>query len=221
MKATNRRLASNIAEKNRLFLTLRHNVNHSIMRKGFILLLTALLVACQLSAQNWDINTVKKVNDWNIHGLSRGLSHSGVILPVGVPTAMCIYALIKKDQPLLKDAVYIGTSVIEALGVTYALKYSIDRLRPYDKYPDRIHAIEKEDSPSFPSGHTAAAFSLATSLSITYPKWYVIAPSAVWACGVGLARINQGVHYPSDVLTGAAIGVGCAFVNVYVNRWLN
>ena len=191
------------------------------MRKGFILLLTALLVACQLPAQNWDINTVKKVNDWNIHGLSRGLSHSGVILPVGVPTAMGIYALIKKDQPLLKDAIYIGTSVIEAVGLTYGLKYTIDRQRPYVKYPDKLYPIEPEDSPSFPSGHTAAAFSLATSLSITYPKWYVIAPSAVWACGVGLARINQGVHYPSDVLTGAAIGVGCAFVNVYVNRWLN
>lgn len=191
------------------------------MRKGFILLLTALLVACQLPAQNWDINTVKNVNDWNIHGLSRGLSHSGVILPVGVPTAMGIYALIKKDQPLLNDAIYIGTSVIEALGLTYGLKYTIDRQRPYEKYPDIIHPIEPEDSPSFPSGHTTAAFSLATSLSITYPKWYVIAPSAVWACGVGLARINQGVHYPSDVLTGAAIGVGCAFVNVYVNRWLN
>ena len=78
-----------------------------------------------------------------------------------------------------------------------------------------------EADPSFPSGHTAAAFSLATSLSITYPKWYVIAPSAVWACGVGLARINQGVHYPSDVLAGAAIGVGCGFLNIYVNKWLN
>ena len=134
---------------------------------------------------------------------------------------MGAYALIKKDQPLLKDAIYIGTSVVEAIGLTYGLKYAFDRQRPYEKYPDRIHPIEPEDSPSFPSGHTAAAFSLATSLSITYPKWYVIAPSAVWACGVGLARINQGVHYPSDVLTGAAIGVGCAFVNVYVNRWLN
>ena len=191
------------------------------MKKGILWLLISWISIFQLPAQNWDINTVKTINDWNIHDLSRGISHSGVILPVGVPTAMGIYALIKKDQPLLKDAVYIGTSVIEALGVTYALKYSIDRLRPYDKYPDRIHAIEKEDSPSFPSGHTAAAFSLATSLSITYPKWYVIAPSALWACGVGYARINQGVHYPSDVLTGAVIGTGCAFLNIYVNRWLN
>ena len=52
-------------------------------------------------------------------------------------------------------------------------------------------------------------------------QWYVIAPSAVWACGVGFARINQGVHYPSDVVAGAAIGVGCAFANIYINRWLN
>ena len=191
------------------------------MKKGILWLLIGWISIFQLSAQNWDIHTVKTINDWSIHDLSRGISHSGVILPVGIPTAMGIYALIKKDQPLLKDAIYIGTSVIEALGLTYGLKYTIDRQRPYEKYPDKIRPIEPEDSPSFPSGHTTAAFSLATSLSITYPKWYVIAPSAVWACGVGLARINQGVHYPSDVLTGAAIGVGCAFVNVYVNRWLN
>ena len=191
------------------------------MKKGILWLLISWISIFQLPAQNWDINTVKTINDWNIHDLSRGISHSGVILPVGIPTAMGIYALIQKDQALLKDAIYIGTSVIEALGLTYGLKYTIDRQRPYEKYPDKIRPIEPEDSPSFPSGHTTAAFSLATSLSITYPKWYVIAPSAIWACGVGLARINQGVHYPSDVLTGAAIGVGCAFVNVYVNRWLN
>lgn len=184
-----------------------------------------LLFCCVtgLSAQNWDINTLKTINGWRVHGLSRGLSESAPILSVGIPAGMGIYALIKKDQPLLKDAIYIGTSVIEAVGVTYGLKHIIDRERPFVKYPDAIHpyGAPSIDSPSFPSGHTAAAFSLATSLSITYPKWYVIAPSALWACGVGFARMNQGVHYPSDVVAGAAIGVGCAFANVYVNRWLN
>ena len=191
------------------------------MKKGILLLWIGWMAVFQLPAQNWDINTVKTINSWHVHGLSRGLSHSGLILPVGVPTAMGIYALIEKDQALLKDAIYIGTTVVEAVGITYGLKYTFDRRRPYVKYPQLVHPIEPEDSPSFPSGHTAAAFSLATSLSLTYPKWYVIAPSALWACGVGFARMNQGVHYPSDVLTGAAIGVGCAFVNVYVNRWLN
>ena len=191
------------------------------MKRGILWLLIGWISIFQLPAQNWDINTVKTINDWNIHDLSRGISHSGVILPVGVPTAMGIYALIQKDQPLLKDAIYIGTSVIEALGITMTMKYTFDRKRPYEKYPDLIHPASTEPDPSFPSGHTAAAFSLATSLSIISPKWYVIAPSAVWACGVGLSRINQGVHYPSDVMTGAAIGISCAFVNVYVNRWLN
>lgn len=193
----------------------------ALMKNRILALLIGITALGQLHAQNWDINTVKKVNSWEVHDLSRTLSHSGILLPVGVPTAMGIYALIQKDEPLLKDAIYIGTTVIEAVGITYGLKYAFDRQRPFVKYPDRVHPVDPEDSPSFPSGHTAAAFSLATSLSITYPKWYVIAPSALWACGVGFARINQGVHYPSDVLTGAAIGVGCAFVNVYINRWLN
>ena len=192
-------------------------------RQRIIFLILTACFTFSLSAQNIDINTLKTINRWDVHGLSRGLSASGVILPVGIPTAMGLYALIKKDQPMLKDAIYIGTSVIEAVGITYAAKHIIGRDRPYGKDPDKTpsYRATDADSPSFPSGHTAAAFSLATSLSITYPKWYVIAPSAVWACGVGFARMNQGVHYPCDVVAGAATGVGCAFVNVYVNRWLN
>ena len=105
--------------------------------------------------------------------------------------------------------------------MTYGMKYLVDRERPYDKYPDRVHAYSHEGSPSFPSGHTATAFALATSLSVKYPKWYVIAPSAFWACSVGFSRMNEGVHYPSDVAAGAVIGAGCAVANIYVNRWLN
>ena len=191
------------------------------MKKIILSLCMVLIASMQVQAQNWDINTVRKVNGWKTHDMSRTLSHSGLILPVGVPTAMGIYALVQKDEPLLKEAVYIGTSVIEALGITMAMKFTFDRQRPYEKYPNLIHPVSTEPDPSFPSGHTAAAFSLATSLSLTYPKWYVIAPSALWACGVGYSRINQGVHYPSDVLTGAVIGTGCAFLNIYINRWLN
>ena len=191
------------------------------MKKIILSLCIVLIASIQVQAQNWDINTVRKVNGWETHNVSKALSHSGLILPVGVPTAMGIYALVQKDEPLLKEAVYIGTSVIEALGITMAMKFTFDRQRPYEKYPNLIHPVSTEPDPSFPSGHTAAAFSLATSLSLTYPKWYVIAPSALWACGVGYSRINQGVHYPSDVLTGAVIGTGCAFLNIYINRWLN
>ncbi len=71
----------------------------------------------------------------------------------------------------------------------------------------------------FPSGHTSLAFAIATSLSLKYPKWYVIAPSYVWACSVGYSRMNLGVHYPSDVLAGAVLGAGSAFLTYKLNEW--
>ncbi|MEG1563412.1 MAG: phosphatase PAP2 family protein [Bacteroides sp.] len=189
-------------------------------------IITCLSVLFTLSAlgQNWDINTLHKINSLDgrfVRNYSKVFSHSAPYLSIGVPVAMAAYAGLSKDKGLLQDALYIGTSVIEATVLTYGLKYAVDRTRPYDRYPGRVHACSTESSPSFPSGHTAAAFSLATSLSLRYPKWYVIAPSAFWACSVGFARMNEGVHYPSDVIAGAAIGAGCAVANVYVNRWLN
>lgn len=174
--------------------------------------------------QNWDINTVHRVNSWDgkfIRNYNKVISRTEPYVAIGVPVAMVVTAWAKHDKQLLKDAVYVGTSVAGAFVVTYGMKYLVDRQRPYERYPDRVHAYSHENSPSFPSGHTATAFALATSLSVKYPKWYVIAPSAVWACSVGVSRMNEGVHYPSDVLAGAAIGAGCAVANIYINRWLN
>lgn len=192
--------------------------------KQNLILFIFLGLTISLSAQNWDINTLEKLNDLDSRFARRSskvLSKTAPYIAVGVPTAMGIYALIDKDNDLLKDAIYIGTSVIEATAISYGLKYSIDRERPFDRYPDKIVKRDSPSSPSFPSTHTAAAFSLATSLSIKYPKWYVITPSALWACSVGFARMNQGVHYPTDVIGGAVIGAGCAVANIYINKWLN
>ena len=170
--------------------------------KKFVLICFCVLSSVGGYAQNWDINTLHKINSLDskfARNYSKAFSKSAPYIAVGVPVAMAVYAGIDKDKELLKDAIYIGTSVAEAVVITYGMK----------------------SSPSFPSGHTAAAFSLATSLSIRYPKWYVIAPSAFWACSVGFSRMNEGVHYPSDVAAGAVIGAGCAVANIYVNRWLN
>ncbi|NDV64190.1 phosphatase PAP2 family protein [Bacteroides sp. 224] len=193
------------------------------MKKNILLFLCFLSFSAAYS-QNWDINTSKRINSWDgklVRNYSKAISKSTPYVAVAIPLAIASYAGMRNDQSLLKDAVYIGTSVGGALALTYGLKYTVDRKRPYERYPDKISVQDRESSPSFPSAHTAVAFSLATSLSIKYPKWYVIAPSALWATSVGFARVNEGVHYPSDVLAGAAIGVGCAVVNVYVNKWLN
>lgn len=195
-----------------------------MMRNFCLFVCLAFAAACNLAAQNWDINTLHRVNSWDspaARNYFKFISRSEPYIAMGVPVAMAVAACIKNDRKLLKDAVYVGTTVAGTFVLTYGLKYLIDRPRPYVTYPDRVHPYSYEDSPSFPSGHTASAFALATSLSLRYPKWYVIAPSAIWACSVGVSRMNEGVHYPSDVLTGALLGAGCAVANVYINRWLN
>ncbi len=190
--------------------------------KKILCLWVTLTSATLLPAQNWDVNALTTINRWDsrfIRNSSKGLAGSAYYIAAGVPSAMALYGILAKEELLTRNGIYIGTTVIEAVAVSYGLKHLINRERPYKKYPEKITGYGTESSPSFPSAHTAAAFSLATSLSISYPRWYVIAPSAAWATAVGLARINQGVHYPSDVIAGAAIGVGCGFLNVYVNRW--
>ena len=72
-----------------------------------------------------------------------------------------------------------------------------------------------------PSGHTSTAFATATSLSLAYPKWYVVAPSFIWAGTIGYSRMHLGVHYPSDVVVGALVGSGSAFLCYKANQWIN
>ncbi|MDR0972797.1 MAG: phosphatase PAP2 family protein [Prevotellaceae bacterium] len=185
----------------------------------FSLLIALSTVA---GAQNWDIHTLRLINGWDSgfpRSYSNIVSSTTPFVAVGVPVAMAAVAVWKGNRTLLYDAVYVGSSVIEAAALTYGMKYVFDRRRPYDKYPD-IRPSGLENSPSFPSTHAATAFALAASLSLRYPKWYVIVPSALWAGSVGFSRLNKGVHYTTDVLAGAAVGIGCAVLNTYVNRYL-
>jgi membrane-associated phospholipid phosphatase len=100
-----------------------------------------------------------------------------------------------------------------------ASKQIIKRERPYLRYSG-LEPVVFESSYSMPSGHTSTAFATATSLSMAYPKWYVIVPSFAWASSVGYSRMHLGVHYPSDVFIGAIVGSGSAFLTHKANQWL-
>ncbi|HTP16810.1 MAG TPA: phosphatase PAP2 family protein [Streptosporangiaceae bacterium] len=69
-------------------------------------------------------------------------------------------------------------------------------------------------STSFPSGHVASAAAFATGVSLELPT--LAAPVITLAAAVAAARMVTGVHYPSDVLAGAAIGAAAGAVTV---RW--
>lgn len=144
----------------------------------------------------------------------RGVNASAYPVFLGAAPALWSGALLTGTDT--RPALRLTLAEAGAVGLTFALKNLIRRPRPYAALPgvrarERSHQGDDVFDPhSFPSGHTSTAFSIATSLSLSYPEWYVIAPAAAWAGGMGLTRVWHGVHYPSDVLAGAALGVGAA-----------
>jgi undecaprenyl-diphosphatase len=94
------------------------------------------------------------------------------------------------------------------------LKRYFKRKRPSARLINFDAHIIPSDRFSLPSGHTAAAFLMATIVSSFYPTFSLIAFS--WAGLVGLSRILLGVHFPSDVVIGAILGAGIASISMRI-----
>jgi membrane-associated phospholipid phosphatase len=118
---------------------------------------------------------------------------------------------------MFQNGIKSGIAITATVSVYTLLKYVINRKRPYDAYPD-IDKLANESTPSFPSGHTASAFCTATSLSLMYPKWYVIIPAYSWASLVAYSRMHLGMHYPTDVIVGVLLGVSASLLTFKVQQ---
>lgn len=187
----------------------------------------AIIVSLSFSvfaqAQNIDIDLLKNINlnrNTSFDGIFKWFTNSASPVAYGIPVILLGIGLARKDSLTKQKSLYIGASAITSAIVANIFKYGINRPRPFITYPF-LQNVTDGGSPSFPSGHTAGAFALATSISIAYPKWYIIAPSYLWACAVGYSRMDLGVHYPSDVLGGMIIGSGSAFLCYKTNQWLH
>jgi len=133
------------------------------------------------------------------------LSNSLTYVSYGIPVALMVGGAVRHDSQMRQNALYVGSSAAVTLGFTLLMKTVFKRRRPFVQNL-KIVAVYNAESTSFPSGHTSTSFAVATALSRAYPKWYVIAPSYLWAGSVGYSRMYLGVHYPSDVVGGAMLG---------------
>lgn len=94
------------------------------------------------------------------------------------------------------------------LGLYKWLKLSTVRVRPYRFNENILQNVAALDQFSFPSGHTLHAVSFSAVLLSYYPEWAVLV--IPFATLVALSRVILGLHYPSDVLIGALLGLGLA-----------
>jgi undecaprenyl-diphosphatase len=106
-------------------------------------------------------------------------------------------------------AIIMGISVVITAILVLVIKFTVRRSRPEGEWGGIYRTT---DPHSFPSGHAARSFMLATIVMGLGPTWFAIL-LVIWAPLVGLARVAMGVHYLSDVIVGAMLGIIMGWLN--------
>ena len=172
-----------------------------------------------VSAQTTEVKVLERINPTHPDAfIMKAFTKSAYPVSVAYPVAMLATGFLEQNKNLQKGGwEAVGTLAINT-AVTIGMKYTINRSRPYEKYPQLIHPYVIETDPSFPSGHTSTAFATATTMSIQFKRWYVVVPAFAWATGVGYSRLYLGEHYPTDVAAGAVVGAGSAWLSHWLNK---
>lgn len=128
---------------------------------------------------------------------------------------IAVFALWLFDRPrhagVYRRACAAGLSAAAVgLLVNQVISHAWHRPRPYESHPHGvIPLIAGSHDPSFPSDHATAAFAIA--FGILFVAHRVGLVFLAWATLIALSRVLVGVHYPTDVLAGLAIGLGAGF----------
>lgn len=166
----------------------------------------------------------RQVDDWV---QDRRSSHSDAVarafriggepeLVFGVPGAILVAGVISGRKDLQRSGGRVLASVVTAGLTTGALKVITGRFRPVDASDQYVFRPFSHND-AFPSGHATMAFALATSLSEEIHRPWATALLYAGASGTAWSRLNDHLHWLSDVLAGATVGITAA--NVIEGRW--
>lgn len=145
------------------------------------------------------------------------LTNTAFIPVTAIPLGLFFAA--GSDNDMKRAALSIGTGIAGSVVVGELLiKNIIQRKRPFHVIEGTRLISDGAAGFSFPSGHTTTSVGLVTGLAMYYPQWYIIAPAVVWSSLVILSRPYLGVHYPTDLLGGIAVGIVMQFLSREITR---
>jgi hypothetical protein len=131
------------------------------------------------------------------------LSNYGIASMAAAGGGLYLWGHITHDDHKREAGLLAGEAAANSLAATYALQYALGRERPLE---DNYQGSFWQGGDSFPSEHSAAAWSIASVIGHEYPSPYVQLLAYGLATAVSASRVDAKQHFPSDVLIGSAIG---------------
>ena len=101
--------------------------------------------------------------------------------------------------------------------ITEIIRFLYHRPRPFSVW--HVTQLVSENKWSFPSGHAVFFFAVAASIYIYNKKWGILFYIAAFL--ISVARVVAGVHYPTDIIGGAIIGILCAYLVYFLQSRLS
>ena len=135
----------------------------------------------------------------------------GWIATAVVPVLIAVALLLARRW---RAAIFALLAFIVSAGLVQALKQLFGRARPEDM-------LVLSDYGSFPSGHTANAATIAAVAVLLFPRVWTAILAALWLLGMALSRTLLSVHWLSDTVGGAMVGVAASLLlAALMLRWV-
>ncbi len=178
---------------------------------------------CGLDCDRQSVNALDRTVIGKRSETARMLSDAGLITSCSLPVVLGAIDVLVSDPEdgwagYGRDFMVLAETYALTLATTTLLKLAIGRPRPlvYDPERPADERLAADSAMSFPSGHTATTFALATAYSYTFTRRH---PDSGWVAPVwigtyalagltGVMRTEAGKHFWTDVIAGAALGVG-------------
>jgi len=172
---------------------------------GFVLALLGLRIIGTSTDTYIAISLYRSISGDALVPLVFGVATVGDL--IWVPLVFWLYVF-RKNSNEWTCSLILAVAMVTAMSLTDVLKAAFNLPRPFQVPSLGIVARgEIPTNPGFPSGHTTNAFTVATVIWSRYTAWRV--PFVLLAIATGVSMIILGLHFPSDVVGGAFLGIFC------------